>query len=165
MKRLFLILILLFSACRVYYGVWRGDFSEDGALSHAQKADKLKSQGKIVEAIRAYETHIKHRLADSRRRPEENPYFYQLYIGDLYIEQNKPQQAREAYLIAKEKRVETNLIADRLVKLARYLVARGKNAEAIKLLKEQRSVDPDALDAEIDEIHKKTVAAEDMYYR
>ncbi len=156
-------LLVSLSGCQLYYGVWFG--GAPNQESEAKKAESLSSVGKYLEAIQHYKKHIENRFRDSRRLPNENPRFYNLYIGDLYIKLDRPAEAEEQYALALREEVDSKLVADRVIRLSRYFVTKGRYAQAIALLRKNRELDPDAFDSEIDETHKKSVAAEDRVPR
>lgn len=138
--------------------------------SQAIIAEELRKEGKFKEAIEHYETHIENRIADSKRSAEENPHFYYLLIGDIYLEIDQFDDARGAYDTARENIIlkETNieetplalLVLDRYRTLGSYLEKQEKLQEAIDLLKEYRDLDPAKFDHDIDRIHKKMVKKE-----
>jgi len=129
--------------------------------SHARLAAQYRSEKKYAEAIGEYQQHITARLEDSRREPEENPYFYLILIGDVYLEQTKLQPALESYIEAKEREVETPLVVDRIRRVARALRDNGQHREAVTLLKKYRALDEFVFDLDIDETLKAIVTFED----
>ncbi|MCC6953700.1 MAG: hypothetical protein IT290_06245 [Deltaproteobacteria bacterium] len=163
--RLTLVLLLITTTgCRFYYGMWRGDFSGDPS-SYAQRAEKLRASGDLEGALEAYRKHFERRLSDPRRPSDENPYFYYLPIGDVLLQMGKAQEAKESYVTAKEHEVDAALVIDRIRQLADHYVTKKEYAEALKILRAYRSMDVDIFDADIDALHKKSVAEEDHYAR
>lgn len=135
--------------------------SESRDISHADRAAELQAEGKLSAAIGEYNQHMQQRL-ESKRRPEsENPYFYQILIGDLYLKQGNAEEALKAFITAKERSVESALVADRLRSLALWYSDQGKHEQGIVLLREFRALDPLMFDFFIDRIHRKQVAAEE----
>jgi tetratricopeptide (TPR) repeat protein len=84
-----------------------------------------------------------------------------LLIGDLYLDTNRIEQARKAYLVAKENDVEKDLFIDRWRKLARAYSKGGDIERAINTLREYRDVDPVVFDYDIDQLHKQMIRADD----
>lgn len=151
-----LLLLLLFCGCSVF--AWVGVI--EPIESNARKAERLVEEGQFPGAIEAYEAHIAERLADPQRKLTENPYFYYLAIGDLYLKQDQVEEAREAYIIAKEHKVSDLSLIDRFLQLANWHVDREEYEEAIYILLEYREIHPLIFDGRIDEVHKLMVAAE-----
>ena len=149
----YLALVLLSSSCiRV--------FSLQQHQSTAERADQLAASGQWEEAIELYQTHMQERLTSKSRPDEENPYFYHLLIGDLYLDQDKEKKALENYKIAEKENVASVLVVDRYRRLARWYSSRKDHERAISFLRSVRQLDPLIFDADIDLIHKKMVADE-----
>lgn len=165
-KQLEIVLLLIaLSGCQIYYGIRTGDFTVDNQLSHAEKAEKLRKAQKFEAALAEYRLHFENRLGDKKRPTEENPYFYYLLIGDTYLDLQRPKEAREAYVTAKEHEVDIALVIDRIRRLSDYFVDKGEFDTATQTLKEFRDIDPDIFDADIDAVHKQMIATEDHYVR
>jgi len=137
-------------------------FGSSDRSSHAMKAVKLREAGNFDQAIEEYRLHIATRAEDSSRPEDENPYFYEILIGDLYLEKKDPNRAIESYLIAKDKGVEIPLVSFRVRKVASYFREQGKLKEALDLLQKYRSMDDFQFDADIDELSKELVSIEDQ---
>jgi tetratricopeptide (TPR) repeat protein len=136
-------------------------FSFERGASHSQIAAKLRDEKKFEEAIQEYYKHIDSRLKDSRREAEENPFFYLIMIGDIYLEEGNTGEAIRTYLEAKSKQVEGPLVVDRIRKVAGTLRDSGKYKEAIDLLRGHRDLDTFSFDLDADDILKEAVSAED----
>jgi tetratricopeptide (TPR) repeat protein len=136
-------------------------FSFGDRPSHARAAAQLRSEKKYDQAISEYEQHISARLSDSRREPEENPYFYLILIGDIYLEQGKIDAALDKFIEAKEKEVEIPLVVDRIRRVGKTLHDQGKFREAVDLLQKYRGLDEFVFDLDIDENLKAIVKEED----
>jgi tetratricopeptide (TPR) repeat protein len=144
---------LAMCACTVFvYG-----FSSNPYFSEADRAEALWGEGKKEEAIEAYEAHIQNRMKRKKRLPNENPYFYKLMIGDIYLELDKAEEAEKAYLVAHEKKVSPPLCADRLRKIGRYYEERKEYEKAFEILRKHRELDSLLFDLEIDRLHKSLV--------
>lgn len=140
------------SGCRVTTWVWRGTFGE---FSHATKAEELRAKGRFDEAEAEFRAHIAERLADKHRPAIENPFFYEILIGDMQLERGEVDKAIAAYLQAKEHNVDSALVVDRIRRVARWYEEHGKIDEAIALLKRHRELDDFIFDLEIDRLAKK----------
>lgn len=124
-------------------------------------ASKLRQEGRFDEAVKAYERHIENRLADEDRKPEENPFFYYLLIGDTYLDKGDRESAELSYLKALENKVEKELVADRFRLVAKWLEKKDELQKAIDLLHKHRDLDELFFDSDIDRLHKLSVEAEE----
>lgn len=145
------------SGCRL----WRWAFSADAAPSQGELARSRAEQGKADEAIALYRSHMQQRLDDKRRPEDENPYFYHLMIGDLYLRTGRAEQAKENYLVAKDRSVSKELVADRLRQLAARYAEDKQFESAFSVLQEFRELDPPAFDSDINTVNRKRVEYED----
>lgn len=136
-------------------------FSTEERISHAKKASRLRYEQRYDEAIEEYRKHIDSRLSDSRREPDENPYFYEILIGDVLLDKGEPSQALESYLSAKDHEVEIPLATDRIRRVASYYREKGQYREALELLHKYRELDEFIFDIDIDEVAKLLVRKED----
>ncbi|MCC6220127.1 MAG: tetratricopeptide repeat protein [Deltaproteobacteria bacterium] len=150
--------IFFLSACHFYFGKFSWSFSYPGA--HRELAEKLRQEGKADEAIAHYRKHIDERLADKHRKDSENPYFYYILIGDIYLETNRPTEALAFYKQAEESQVQREFVIDRLRQVASYFENESSKEKAIELLRANRDLDPLLFDADIDRIHKEIVKSE-----
>ena len=135
-------------------------FSFSTGPSHATIADDLRKEGKLKESIAEYEQHVSDRLASKRKFPDENPYFYYLLIGDVYLELDDPAEARRAYERALDEKVEPRLTSARLRRLGQWYEEKGKYEEALEVLKKYRDLDPEMYNLDIDQVHKAIVKKE-----
>jgi len=126
------------------------------------KADDFSSKKKYSEAIQAYWDHINQRLAVQSKPDWENPYIYLLDIGDLYLEQNKVDQAMEAYLGAEKQGVKDGYINDRLRFVASWYEEHGELEKAIQHLKKYRERDELLFDLMLNRLARKLVDSEDL---
>lgn len=122
---------------------------------------KLREKGQFNAAIEEYEKHIKARLRDPNRLPDENPYFYYVIIGNIYLELKDPVSALTAYKKAEENSVEQDLVLDGILRIARYYEADQHYEEAIALLTQYRPLDELIVDGDIDRIHRKYIESLD----
>ena len=150
------LLLISLGSC-AFFGFGRGP-------SHARVAAQLRADKKYDEAIVEYRKHIDARLNDSRREPEENPYFYLILIGDIYLEEGKTDDALASYVEAKDKEVEVALVVDRIRRIARAMKDAGKYRDAVALLKKYRELDEFVFDLDIDENLKAIVKSEDKIH-
>lgn len=132
--------------------------------SYATQAEELYQEGAYLKSIEAYQKHIDQRLRTSNRAPAENPYFYQLFIGDNYLKLKSYEQAKTAYQKAADCGVDSKFVADRFLRLGRQLSEDSSLDDnlslAIESLKLHRDLDPLIFDAEIDRIHRLSVQKE-----
>lgn len=148
--------LLSFEACFFF----SGSLGFAPSKSHAQLAEERSSEGKYREAISEFLLHMEHRLASTTRPKDENPYFYFLLIGDLYLKLEEPTQAENSYMEAAAHDVLPELVRERFRGLGKWLEQREEYRFAIKVLERHRALDPIMFDFDIDRIHKKIVQKE-----
>lgn len=146
------------NACRPF--VFFHTFSFDN-YTYLEKADHFVSEGKLDEAIATYKKHIEYRLSVKDRASWENPYFYYLLVGDLYLRLEKPLEALDAYTLAHTKGVEVPLVADRYRSLARWYKNHDQLKAAIELLQKYRELDDLMFDAMLDKYSKELTRQEE----
>ena len=117
-----------------------------------REAEELSREGKHEEAIAAYKAHMEARLAVANRPEWENPYFYTLLIGDVYLGKDDPIQALTAYEEAEMRGVHPSLVSDRYRSVARWYEDRHEYKEAFKLLVKYRARDSLLFDSMLDRI-------------
>ncbi len=122
--------------------------------THAKQAELAAKEGNYQKAIIEYQAHFEARQSDSGRPNDENPYFYYLLIGDLYLKMNDPEQAEAAYDIALAQQVTSTLLSDRYRHLGRWFSQHQRYEDALKVLHKHRGLDPQLFDIEIDAAHK-----------
>jgi len=137
-------------------------FASTDFNSEAERAASLRKQGKFEAAISAYEEHIQDRLSNPNRPESENPYFYYIYIFDIYLEQNKDKEAYESLIYAKEHGIERSLVISRARELGKWYETHGQLDRAIEVLSEFRKLDPLLIDLDIDHIHKESIEKENV---
>ena len=152
-----LLIAILLSACHFSFF----SISFEGRSSYAQIAEELRNQGKNKEAIENYELHIQDRLNNPNKPNDENPYFYKLMIGDIYLDLKEPENAAKSYTEAKEKGVNHYLVSERFRFIARYYEKQGELEKAFAALRQFRDLDPLMYDMEADRIHKLIIKKED----
>ncbi len=118
------------------------------------QAEDLTQRRRYDEAIATYRLHIEERLQDSSRLSWENPYFYLLRVGDIYLSQDMPQEALSAYIQAENEGIEKTLISDRLRSLASWYEQHNQLDKAFAILSEHRSRDPLLFDSMLDRISR-----------
>lgn len=129
-------------------------------INSANQAEEFTQQGQYEEAIALYRAHIEDRLAVSNRAEWENPYFYLLRIGDLYLRMEQPQAALDAYREAEANKVEESLISDRYRAVAHWYIEHGQLQAAFDLLKTYRGKDSLLFDAMLDRVGRSLTSQE-----
>ncbi len=158
--RFLLLLLVLEAGCQLTVFGGYQEFGFSAAPSHAELARYFESEGEYKRAIDEYETHIALREQDDSRPATEDPKFYYLFIGDLYLKLEKPLEAEASYLKAIQDETTKPLLAYRLRDLGAWYEARGELEKAIETLRAYRDLDSLMFDHDIDRIHKKSVLQE-----
>lgn len=131
------------------------------ASQHLQKAEELSREGDLAGAIRQYRQHIQDRLAQEQRPDWENPYFYELLIGDLYLRSDNFDLALKSYEMAESQGIDKSLVADRY----RLVAARYEQLEeydsALTILTRYRDRDPLLFDLVSDRVARAIVQKEE----
>ena len=127
---------------------------------HLKDAEELSRQEKYDAAIEAYHRHIKTRLELEDKPEWENPFFYLLVIGDLYLGQSKPKEAHNSYKQADEMGVDDKLVLDRYRYLASWYENKKDFEAAVSILKLYRERDSLLFDLMLDRIAKESVKYE-----
>ena len=115
-------------------------------------AEQLSRQGKYEGAIAAYRSHMDSRLAVIERPDWENPYFYLLLIGDVYLGKGDAEKALESYEEAERNGVHESLVSDRYRSTAAWHEERGELQKAFDILTRYRSRDTLLFDSMLDRI-------------
>ena len=129
---------------------------------YLREAEVYERQGDFSQAIKAYRQHIQKRLENENRAKWENPSFYLLLIGDLYLRQSQVEEALAEYEAARLEGVARSLVADRFRLVATWLAERGQTQEAIEILSVHREEDPLLFDLMRDRLAREKVAQEEM---
>ena len=127
-----------------------------------KEAEEYSRKQEYQDAIGSYRKHIKNRLEYKDRPDWENPYFYLLVIGDLYIGQEKPEEALLSYIEADEKGVDEKLVLDRFRYLANWYENNQQFEKAIEILNTYRDRDSLLFDIMLDRISKELVNSENQ---
>ena len=125
------------------------------------EAKQLAQEGHYDESVKLYQQHFAERLNAPDRPANENPYFYYVLIGDVYLKQNKPTEALQYYLDAHKNNIDNKLFADRIHQLGIWYKANNQLQTAFDLLKQYHDLDPLILDFEMDQIHREMVKREE----
>ncbi|MCB0328606.1 MAG: hypothetical protein KDD70_03050 [Bdellovibrionales bacterium] len=128
---------------------------------HLRKAEEYQRQGNFGKAIEAYEQHIASRLEIENRPKWENPYFYNLLIGDLYLKEELIEKALAEYEYAQKQNVSEGLVSDRFRLVANWLAEHDRIEEAIEILNKYRSSDPLLYDLMRDRLARTLVEREE----
>ena len=132
------------------------------SLHHVTQAEKFVEEKKYDEAISEYQKHIDLRLRDTDREIWENPYFYEIMIGDVYLKKDDDVSALNKYLEAEKHGVEKELIIDRVRLLALHLEEKGDLEKAMTVLTQHRTMDPLLFDVQLDRLARKKSALDDQ---
>lgn len=141
------------SACTLY------EAENRPSAEYLARAERSTSAGDYETAIKAYEKHMHLRRLSATRAEWENPSFYFLLIGDLYLRMDRDENAREAYLSALTDGVEERLVIDRLRGLADWYAQKKRYDEALEVLETHRALDPILMNVSLDRIARESLAA------
>ncbi len=152
------VLLLSLTSCRI----GRSTPGIEESLSyHLRNAERYTREKEYEKAIQSYTMHMQERL-DLKEKPEwENPYFYWLLIGDLYLKSENVKEALKAYELAENEKVSPGLISDRYRYVAHWYAERDKYDEAIEILTKYRDRDDLLFDLTRDRIARDMVSAEE----
>ena len=131
--------------------------SSNKNISLADKAAQEFNDGDLEQARKNYFRHMKKRLLDESRPNDENPFFYLVLIGDIYLKEEKLERAFYFYRVGHGKKVKTPLIAYRIRKVALAYHKNKQSEIALDILREYRELDEFAFDAEKDKIHREYI--------
>lgn len=126
-----------------------------------ERAEGLLQEKKYDEAIAIYRSHLEYRLNVEKRSEWENPYFYLLLIGDVELTRQAPEAAYAAYSEALTRKVDRNLISDRMRGIARWYEEKGNLQKSIEILQAHQDLDPLLFDSTLDRLARTIAAAED----
>jgi len=149
---LLLIGILLFGAISC---------SPTSSSRQLKQAEEFARMGQHQQAITSYANHIQERLKLENRAEWENPYFYYLLIGDLYLKMDQLDNAQRSYEYAEQKGVHESLVSDRYRFLAHWYEERGDYLTALEILARYRDRDPLLFDVIKDRVAREAVYQED----
>lgn len=151
-------LCLMLSSCQG--GFFYRSFSVS-SQTYLEQADYLIGEGQLDQAIEMYKRHIDYRLGVKNRAEWENPYFYYLLIGDLYLKQDKPEESLAAFELAEDKNVERPLLSDRYRLVAGWYEKHNDLKQAVSVLKKYRDRDELMFDAMLDRLSKELTRQEE----
>jgi tetratricopeptide (TPR) repeat protein len=145
-QSIFYIIVFLFlTSCTVF----------ERTPSSAVLAKEAVDKKYFLDAIELYHQHIKERLRDDNRESWENPYFYLLLIGDIYVEIGDFKSALDSYEEAKNNQVDKQLYLDRIRFIAEKLEEKGEIQSAFDLLNNHLSEDPLIINELLDKLSRK----------
>lgn len=153
---LFFVLLFSFSGCRL---IGLGNSAD---YEHLEAAEQFSREGKLDEAIASYREHMRYRLSLPDRPDWENPYLYLLMIGDLQLNQSKPDAAQASYELAEKNKVDSALVSDRYRYLASWYEKQGDFDTALKVLTTYRNRDELLFDVMRDRLAKELVKKEQL---
>ena len=131
-------------------------------LDRLSMAEQALQQERKQDAIDYYNQHIAERLAVTNRPAWENPYFYELLIGDIELSRENPEAALQAYEKAQTEKVTEGLVLDRIRLVASWHEKRGEYEKATETLLRYRSRDPLLFDLMLDRISRELTKREDL---
>ena len=108
-------------------------------------------RGKVSIAVNALEEYVKQRDKE-QLLPGENPSFYFITMGDLYLDSRDPIQAELKYEEAERRAVDKSLVADRYIRLAEFLRIEGKTGQAMEVLNRHAALNPLVFDGYRDKV-------------
>lgn len=129
------------------------------SASHLLRAEALRKEQQYELAIEEYELYVAQRKTVKDLPPEQNPFFYYLLIGDCRLALGQVEEAKVAYLTARDNGVEKDLVGAKLRNLAHWHEERREYDAAIAILQEFRALDPLLFDVDLDRNHKKLLNA------
>ena len=136
------------------------------SLSLADKAKELADGGDYDGAIATYTRHIEERLENPNRDINENPFFYFLLIGDIYLAKKDYKAAESSYSLALMRSVNKELVADRIYTLSKAIINQNNlNTKDLNtawdLLGRYREIDPLMFDYYLSELHRTMIEKAD----
>jgi len=146
-----LILITLALGCQPFFVVKTWRVGEYSALREAEEASRSNDYDGAIEA---YKRHIALRLQAENRPDWENPHFYLIIIGDIYLRQNRLAEALASYDQAATKGVDQLMVGDRYRALSTWYEKHGDLRQAMEILQKHRDIDPLLMDATLDRLAK-----------
>jgi tetratricopeptide (TPR) repeat protein len=147
----------LFAACKPFFFFESYRFSSQ----HLKKAEEFSRAEDYEKAIMHYKNHIADRLSAKDRPEWENPYFYYLIIGDLYLLQGKVSSSLAAYNMAEDNGVDVTLVADRYRYVASWHENKDEWEQAFYLLQQYEDRDPLLFNLIMDRLGRKITKLED----
>ncbi len=137
-----------------------------GGCSHGsyrllEQAETSTRNGDTGAAIAAYEKHIAWRLSLTDRPEWENPSFYQLLIGDLFLNDGRWQEAMARYELAHTAGIDSRLVGDRIRSVGLWLESKGELQQADQVLRTYRALDELLFDMALDRVARALVTHEE----
>lgn len=123
-------------------------------------AEQQTEQGHYEEALVIYQEHMEDRLAQTNRPEWENPYFYLLAVGDIYLRMGQPERALASYNEAEKHGVEASLISDRYRSVAHWYIEQRQLEQALEVLRKYRDRDSLLFDSLLDKVGRALTAQE-----
>lgn len=122
------------------------------------RAEALRAAGKYREAIAEYETHKQNRIRQAAPGESPSPYFFSLLIGDLHLQLDEPEEAKAAYIEARDHDASHALVAHKIRYLGHWYEDHGKNDEAMQIYTEFHDLDPQLFEMDQDRLYKAMLA-------
>ena len=152
-RLLLAILLLTLSACSIR--TFPLNSKSDADIARSYRAEK-----EYNLAIEHFRKHMQKRLSDPHRPPEENPYFYQIIIGDIYLEAENSDKALNNYELALKNQVEPEIVAHHIRQLAIWKHNHAQSDASVELLKQYRYLEELSFDSTLDNILRDIVERE-----
>lgn len=130
-------------------------FSSCAFKNYRQLAQEAQSSGETELAISLYKEHIQQRLTAKDRPEWENPWFYYLVIGDIFLKNGDIDKAVIYYIEAEKKGVKTEYVTDHIIRIALHYEEKEQYSEALKHLQNYKDRDPDFFNLIMDRIARK----------
>ena len=150
-KNALIFMIIVFLGCTVL----------SSPLTHLERAEECSRENKFEKAISEYEKHIQYRLALEERPEWENPYFYYLIIGDLYLRKGDVARSLASYELAELHGVDLSLVTDRFRMVSHWYEKQELLQKAVEILTKYRERDPLMFDDVLDRLSKELVRQQD----
>lgn len=129
----------------------------DHEPTKANLAELALTENQYQQAIDLYLEHIDQRRKDPGKEEWENPSFYYLLIGDIYLKEKDWNNALAYYKKADNDHVDHLLFLDRMRLLGAFLEEQKQYNEALKLLTPLAKEDPVLINEILDRVSKKSI--------
>ncbi|MCB0320801.1 MAG: hypothetical protein KDD60_07725 [Bdellovibrionales bacterium] len=160
-KGLFVIALALFSLVGCATGNLDGEPYWESISEHLRLAERYQRKKQYSLARTSYLHHIQARLSVKDKPEWENPHFYYLLIGDLFLSEADIPEALKSYDMARKNGVDIGLVSDRYRLVANSLAKNGDFDGAIEILNTYHDYDPLLFDMMRDRLAREKVESEE----